>query len=177
MGWLSELSQVLSKYTGSPQTSGDSQSTEEQDFDTVVSSAPKSVIAQGIAEAFRSHQTPAFPQMMQGLFNQSNGEQKCGLINQLLGAAEPTFLSKMMSGGALSGLAPAAGEARPEVNPNTVQQFSPEAVQQLAEHAEQNNPSIVDTVGHFYAEHPTLVKALGVAALSVAMSKMGRRAA
>jgi hypothetical protein len=42
----------------------------------------------------------------------------------------------------------------------------------LATHAEQHNPSIVDTVGAFYAQHPALVKSLGVAALAVTMGQM-----
>jgi hypothetical protein len=52
---------------------------------------------------------------------------------------------------------------------------SPEAVHQLAEQAEKNNPSIVDQASRFYAEHPTLVQGLGAGALALIMSHMSRR--
>jgi hypothetical protein len=54
---------------------------------------------------------------------------------------------------------------------------APEAVSQLATEAHKQNPSIVDTVSGFYAQHPTLVKGLGAAALAIAMSHMPKRAA
>jgi hypothetical protein len=45
----------------------------------------------------------------------------------------------------------------------------------MAAEAEKKNPSVVDRVGEFYADHPTLVQALGAGALAVAMGKMGHR--
>ena len=38
------------------------------------------------------------------------------------------------------------------------------------------NPSIVDSVSAFYAQHTTLVKTLGGAALSIALAKVAQRA-
>jgi hypothetical protein len=48
-------------------------------------------------------------------------------------------------------------------------------VQQLAAHAEKADPSIIDKASSFYAEHPTLVKTLGGAALTIAMAKMAEK--
>jgi hypothetical protein len=45
----------------------------------------------------------------------------------------------------------------------------------LAEHAEKQNPSIVDQASQFYAQHPTLVKTIGAGALALVMSHLSRR--
>jgi hypothetical protein len=44
----------------------------------------------------------------------------------------------------------------------SVARLSPEAVQQLATHAENANPSVIDSISNFYAQHTTVVKTLGV---------------
>lgn len=49
---------------------------------------------------------------------------------------------------------------------NHPEQASPDDVARLAAHAKQTNPSIFDRAMRFYAEHPTLVKALGTAAIA-----------
>ena len=45
-------------------------------------------------------------------------------------------------------------------------------MQQLAEHAEHTDPNVIDTLSGFYAQHPGLVKTLGGAALTIALSKI-----
>jgi hypothetical protein len=45
----------------------------------------------------------------------------------------------------------------------------------MASHAEKADPSIVDRASAFYAEHPTLVKNLGAAALSLVLMKVAER--
>jgi len=150
-----------------------------QDFDQVAQSAPQPQLAAGLSEAFRSGQTPPFGQMLGTLFSQSNGQQQAGILNHLLGSLGPAAagagalggLSSVLGGGA--GLSSILGGAT-QVTPQQAQQVSPEAVQQLAEHAQQNNPSIVDEAGSFYAQHPTLVKALGAGSLAMIMSHMSR---
>ena len=44
-----------------------------------------------------------------------------------------------------------------------------------AEHAEKQNPSVVDQVSSFYAQHPQVVKALGGLALTIALQHMLQR--
>jgi hypothetical protein len=48
-------------------------------------------------------------------------------------------------------------------------------VQQLAEHAERQDPSVVQRAGEFYAQHPDLVKTLGAGALALVMSHLSRK--
>jgi len=55
------------------------------------------------------------------------------------------------------------------------QKLSPEAVQQLATHAQNSNPTIVESVSTFYAQHTTLIKTLGGTALTVALAKVAER--
>jgi hypothetical protein len=76
-----------------------------------------------------------------------------------------------VAGGALGNLL-GGGQAR--VSPEQANQVSPEQVQELAAKAEQQNPGIVDRMGDFYAEHPTLLKAIGGAALAVALGHMAQ---
>jgi hypothetical protein len=57
----------------------------------------------------------------------------------------------------------------------SAQHDSPEVVSQLADHAAKHDPSIIDRAGEVYAQHPTLVKSLGVGALTVIMSHLSQR--
>jgi hypothetical protein len=68
---------------------------------------------------------------------------------------------------------PAPGQP-PAITPEQAAKLSPAEVSVLASRAEQQNPSVVDSIGSFYANHPVLVKTLGVTALAVAMSHMRR---
>ena len=166
MGLLDQLSGVLSQYTSG---SGQPPADVHEHFDAVAQAAPHGDIAQGLAAAFRSNQTPAFGQMVSSLFSQSTGDQKAGMLNQLLASAGPGVLSQLAGGGALAGLL--AGGAK-QLTPEQAAQVSPEAVQQLAAHAEKADPSIVDTASAFYAQHSTLIKTLGGTALTVALAKI-----
>ena len=64
--------------------------TVEQDYSRVAPSAPQSHLASGLAEAFRSDETPPFGQMLGTLFSNSNGQQRAGILNQLLGVTRRT---------------------------------------------------------------------------------------
>ena len=139
-----------------------------QDFQHVAQNAPPSNLASGLADAFRSDQTPPFAQMLSTMFSNSNGEQRAGILNHLLGAVGPSAGTGIL--GSLGGLLGGGSQITPE----QAQQVSPEAVHQLAEQAERNNPSIIDQVSRFYAEHPTLVQTLGTGALALIMSHMSR---
>jgi hypothetical protein len=57
----------------------------------------------------------------------------------------------------------------------TPDQVSPEQVQQIAAHAERQNPSIVDEVSSFCAQHPQVMKAAGGLALTIALRHILRR--
>jgi hypothetical protein len=169
MGILDSLSDVLKNYSG-----GKTQNTANaaEHFDQVAQAAPHNVIAEGLAAAFRSDQTPAFGNLVSHLFSQSNGEQKAGVLNQLLASLGPGGLAQLGGGDALAGLLGGAGQ---QITPDQAQAVSPELVQQLATHAEKSDPSIVDKASAFYAQHSTLVKTLGGAALTIALAKVAER--
>lgn len=171
MGLMDQLSSVLQQYANNS-GSGQAPAQVNQHFDQVAQVAPKDVMAEGLASAFRSNNTPAFGQMLGSLFSQSNGDQKAGILNQLIAAAGPGALSQVVGGG--GGLASLLSGGS-QLTSTQAQQVSPEVVQQLASHAEKSDPSIIDRASSFYAEHPTLVKTLGGAALTIAMAKMAER--
>lgn len=56
-------------------------------------------------------------------------------------------------------------------------QVTLEAVEAIATETHRQNPSIVDSISGFYAQHPTLVKTSGATELSIAMAKMSSRPA
>lgn len=142
----------------------------EQDYSQIATSAPQAHLATGLAEAFRSNETPPFGQMLGTLFGNSNGQQRAGILNQLLSAAGPGALS----GSSLGGLG-ALLRGGNRVTPEQADQIPPETVQQLAEQAEKRNPSIVDQASAFYAQHPTLVQALGAGSLALIMSHLSKK--
>jgi hypothetical protein len=95
MDWMSKVTGILQQYTGAnPAASGDVHA----HYDSVAQAVPKDVLAQGLSAAFNSDQTPAFGQMVSNLFQQSNPEQKTGMLNQLLAAAGPAVFARVMAG-------------------------------------------------------------------------------
>jgi hypothetical protein len=168
---LDQLSEVLKQYVNNAGT-GEVPAQVNQHFDQVAQAAPSSALADGLAAAFRSNSTPDFSQMLCGLFAQSNSDQKAGILNQLLSSAGPGMLSQLGAGGGLSALL--AGGAS-KLTPQQAESVSPDAVQQLAAHAQNSDPSLIDKASAFYSEHPALIKTLGGAALTIAMAKMAQR--
>jgi|1186.fasta_scaffold769721_1 hypothetical protein len=161
---LGDLLGMLQEYAGGAAGSANP----EKDFDHVANNASSDHLASGIAGAFRSDSTPPFAQMVSGLFSNSDGQQRAGILNHLLNAAGPAA-----SGGLLGSLL--GGHAGGgQVTPEQAQQISPEAVHDLAQQAEKNNPSVLETASNFYAQHPTLVKSLGTVALASVLSHMSR---
>ncbi|MBV8807768.1 MAG: hypothetical protein JO033_03765 [Acidobacteriaceae bacterium] len=159
---LSNLMGLLEQYTN-PGTANTGNA--EQDFEQVTQTASQSHLASGLAEAFRSNETPPFGQMLSTLFSNSDGQQRAGILNHLLGSIGPGagsgLLANLLGGGS-------------QVTAQQVQQVPPETVRQLAEQAEKNDPSIIDRASSFYAQHPTLVKTLGASSLALIMSRMSR---
>ena len=140
-------------------------------FDQAARQASPDLLGHGIGEAFRSDQTPAFGDMVGQLFGQSNGQQQAGALNQILATLGPMAMAGV-AGGALSKiLGPGAANTQ-SITPAQASQLTPEQVSQIAAHAEQAQPGIVDKLSEFYAQHPTLVKTLGGVALSIVLSKM-----
>jgi hypothetical protein len=173
MDWMNQLGGILQQYSGAQP--GQAPDTVHDDFDQFAQTAPQSALADGLAAAFRSNQTPAFGQMVGQLFGNANGQQRAGILNTLISTLGPTIAAQLFSQGGASGLAGLLSGGQREVTAEQAAEVSPEAVSQLAEHAERKDPSVIDQVSNFYAEHPTLIKTLGAAALTVALAKFAQR--
>lgn len=158
MNWLGQVENVLAKYTNpNPMGSAPDSSTEVIDhYDQVAKTAPKSVLSEGLSEAFRSDRTPPLSNMVAQLFNKSDSGQKSGLLSILMGAVGPSLLAKF-------GLSQDSSATRPVAAPD---------IQAAVSAAEQKNPGVVDEISSFYSQHPDLVKNLGGAALAIALAKI-----
>jgi len=95
---LSDLLDILKQYRGASALTPPE--TVEEDYAQVAQSAPRSHLASGLAEAFGLMRR-RFGQMLGTLFSNSNGQQRAGILNQLLGAVGPGLLAS----GGLSRLA------------------------------------------------------------------------
>jgi len=144
-------------------------------FQQVAQSAPADVVSHGLAEAFRSDQTPPFGQMVGQLFAQGTPDQRAAMLKQLLGSLSPAAMSALAGSGALGGLAATASAAPASISPQQASQLTSTQVEQIAAHAEQHNPTIIDTMSNFYAQHTGLVQTLGSAALTIALAKIATR--
>lgn len=164
---LSSILGLLQQYTGASPANPPANA--QKDFQQVAQAAPQEHLASGLAEAFRSDQTPPFPEMLASLFGQSNGQQRAGILNQLISAAGPALAGGMA--GQFAGLLKGGGN----ITPQQAEQVSPEAVQQLAAHAQNQNPSIIEQASSFYSQHPQLVQGLGAGALALIMSHISKR--
>jgi hypothetical protein len=128
-------------------------------------------MADALADAFRSDQTPSFPEMVSSLFRQSNPDQRAVLLNHLVGAISSAALASVP---VLNELASSSGQGQ-SVTSQQAGKISAEQVQQAVAHAQRDNPSIVDHVSGFYAQHPGIVKALGSVAITIAIQQIVRR--
>ena len=169
MSWIDEAAGLLQKYSGASPSSPPPDAA--ADFNKVAERAPSTEVAGGLAEAFRSGNTPPFGEMISQLFAQSDGSQRAGILNHLLAAAGPAA----SSAGVLGSLQAMLQGARPTVTPEQAQQVPPDTVRQLAEAAQKSDPSVIDRAGEFYAQHPILVKTLGAGALALIMSHISQR--
>ena len=144
-------------------------------FDQAANAVPQSQLGSSIAAALRSDATPAFGQSVGTMFGQSNPQQQAGVVNQIIQSLGTGALSSVAGGilGRLMGGSSPGGT--PTVTPAQASQLSPADVSALADHAQKQNPSVIDEVSSFYAQHPTLVKTLGAVALSAVMGHLSRR--
>lgn len=200
MGLGFDIGQILGQYNGvNPQQPPQEI---EDHFDQVASNSPHEYLGEGVSEAFRSDQTPPFPNMLSQSFGQADNNQRAGMVNQLLGGLGPAVISSMLSrgmggggmgggmGGGLGGMLGgamgggglasilgqlASGGRQPQLTQDEVSRLRPEEIEELAQHAERENPGIIDQMGRFFAQNPNLVKGLGGAALAIALGKMAQR--
>lgn len=171
-----DIGNILQQYLGGQnpgQVQNGNPNQIHDDFDQIANSVPRAHVAQGMSEALRSDQTPPFPQMVGQMFGNSNPNQRAGLLNQLLAQLGPGLLSAVGSG-ALGNILGGNRSGTPQITPEQAAQVTPQQVEELAAKAEQENPTIVDRLGDFYADNPTLVKAIGGAALAIVLGRVAQ---
>lgn len=150
------------------------------DFDEVAGQVPRESLGAGLAEAFRSERTPEFGSMAASLFSRSDPQQRSGLLAQLIRAVGPTVLSSIAGGsfGRLlqsRGVGPSDRPAASDISPEITDRVTPDEVKDLAEAARAKDPTVLDRVGAYYAEHPEVVKVLGGTALAIALGQLAQR--
>jgi hypothetical protein len=123
-------------------------------FGEVAQNAPREVVSEGLADAFRDEQTPPFPDMVAQLYEHSNPGQRAGLLE----------LFRRFRGA-------------PKVSEQDAGALEPHQVRDIAQRAEEHNPGVVERVSEFYSRHPDLVRNLGSMALSIALRNIARRSA
>ena len=178
-----DLGGLLSQFVGGGNAASTANAPDH--FHQVAQNASPELVSQGLSAMFKSDKTPAFGQMAGQLFGQANPTQQAGMLNQMLGSMGPGVLTSLLGGAggaALSGVlgqfigggdGGGGGGAKPAaLTPEQASKLTPAQVQDIAHHAEQTSPGIVDKLSAFYADHPGLVKTLGGAALAIALAKM-----
>jgi len=159
---------ILEQYAGQAMAA---QGDPHADFSKVAEQAPPDALGAGITQALRNGAGGSFAAAIEKLFANSNPDQRAGLLARLIEAAGPAVLSSI-AGGALARF---GGGGAAQVSPADADSVTPAQAGELANAAHAKDPGIVDRVGSFYSQHPMVVKALGAAALAVAMSHMARR--
>ncbi|MEP7084312.1 MAG: hypothetical protein ABI854_06200 [Betaproteobacteria bacterium] len=165
------LMDILDKYAN--RTDADPAAA-HQHFDEVAAAAPPDVLGKGLGDAFRADSTPPFGDMVSQMFDKSDPQQRAGVLNSLLHSIGPG-LASVLGGGLLGRLAGGANGGVPQLTPEQASQLTPEQVRDIATRAEQHDPTVLDKVGGFYAQHPQLVKTLGTAAVAIALAGVSNR--
>ena len=155
---------LLQKYAGS----GAPTEQASEHYDQVSKNADPSLMADAIGSMMRSSDTPPFADIVGQLFGRGTGEQKASMLNAILASAGPAVLSQ------LSGLIPGIS-AQTQVSAAQAQAVPADAVTQIANHAEQQDPTVIDRMSQVYAQHPALVQTLGTGAMIIALREIAKR--
>jgi stage V sporulation protein SpoVS len=138
--------------------------------------AAPSAVAGALSSIFNSAGAGSFGQNVSQLFSQSNPDQRAGILNQLIASAAPEVL-QTIGGGAFNGLlGQVAGGGAPQLTPEQASQIPHGAIEELANHAQQNNPGIVEEASRFYSQHPALISSLGSDAAALMLRHFSQHA-
>jgi hypothetical protein len=174
MGWLNQIGGILQQYAGGGASATQGRNVED-DFQKTAEAAPREVLTDSLAKAFRSDATPSFPEIVSNLFRNSQPDQQAGIINTLLKNVSPTAITSILGQIGLANLGGMLGGGGSNLAPSQARDVSPDTVKNLAANAEQHEPSVVDRVAEFYADHPTLVRSLGAAAMGEVLRHVASR--
>jgi hypothetical protein len=168
MDWLKQIGGVLERYEGARPDSPPPDV--ERHFDTYSRVAPQATLSDGLAAAFRSDRTPPFARMVSELFGRAPRTERAGVLQHLLATLGPAILARKGIN-----LSPGGAAPNPERTAAAAEQLSPRDVEELAAEAEKKDPTIIDRISDAYARNPQLVKTLGAAALTIALSHAAKR--
>lgn len=144
------------------------------DFVKVADVVPRQPLAESLADALRSNQTPALGSVAVNMFEHlSNHDKKLLLdtlvtpipVGSLLGLLHRCRISDQMS----------AAMADGELSSNEAATIEPDVVRLIAACAEQHDNRILERVSEILAERPSLAKDLGPGALAVALESLSHR--
>lgn len=158
MSWVGLLDGLLKRYAGSGAAK---QSYVDRDYGQFARSAPRDVMAAGMADAFRSPETPPFPEMIAKIFSQADPRQREGILDILDRATPPKARDEWFG--------PAGPGGRDGDG------VSPEEVQELASRIEVDQPGVVDDFGRFLSGHPDLFRSLSGEVLAEILGGAARR--
>ena len=175
MNWFNQVTDILDKYgAGKPEAVPHSVN---DDFDRFSQHAPAADVSDGLSEAFRSPQTPAFPNMLGQLFGRSPATQKSNVVNTLIATLGPMLVSQLLAKHGADHAAQELKTGKTTVSPEVAERIPTTSIEAVAAEAERKDPSIIDRVSKYYADQPALIKTLGGLALAVAMAKVAQRQA
>jgi len=184
MDWMKEIGGVLDRYAEGG-ASRPPDTAVHEDFDRFAQAAPPDAVADGLSAAFRSDQTPPFPQMASQLFGRANSTQRVNILNMLLTTVGPLVVQQILArrqrGTAASGQGGVLGQilrggsGAPQVTPEAADQLDPQDIEDIAKEAEKKDPSVIDKISQVYAQQPQLVKMLGGAALAIVLGRMAQK--
>jgi hypothetical protein len=171
-----DLASILKQFSGASPV--DAQAA-EQHFESAAENAHPELLSDGLSAMFKSAQTPPFGQMVSQLFGNANADQQSAMLNQILASLSPQALNNLLNRdgplrSALGNVKAPDAYTPISVAASDVVSIAPAQVEQITNHAEQNNPGVVDQLSAFYAQHASLVKTLGGAALAIALAKMSQ---
>lgn len=174
MEWMNQIGGILQQYAGggAPEKQGRNI---DDDFDQTARAVPRDVLVQSLTQAFRSNATPAFPEIVSNLFSNSEPDQRAGIANTLIQNLGGTGVASMLGSIGLSKLGGVFGGGESHLAPSQANDVSPDAVKELAAQAEQQEPSIVERIAEFYADHPTLVRSLGGAVMAEVLRSVAQK--
>src|SRR5262245_66487070 len=118
MGLMDDVKGMLAQYASGLAPSDDAGA----HFQQVAQSVDSGTLAQGIAAAMRSDETPPFAQLVSQLFASGSGDQKAAMLSLLLSAVSPEQRAQ------LSAVAPALGLSSASTAPDAAA-VAPSAVQ------------------------------------------------
>ena len=85
------------------------------------------------------------------------------------------MLGGLLGGGGGASMLEGLLSGKQQVTPEIAAQIPDSMVEKLAHQAAEQDPGIMGQLSQIYASHPTLIKTLGGAALTIAMSRMADR--